>query len=87
MGWAARFSAYHSQKDFGALVRESSASPRSSVNVGNCSPLCFTSVGFLSNLLHDAFLEFGLLVSPWLLINPGRVFGDTATFGAGLDPS
>ena len=25
--------------------------------------------------------------SPWLLTNPGRVFGDTAILGAQLDPS
>ena len=29
-------------------------------------PLGCISVGFLLNLLNDALLEFGLLVSPWL---------------------
>lgn len=43
-------------------------------------PACFTSFGLLLNLLHDAFPEFGLLVSPWLLFNPGGVPGDTAPF-------
>lgn len=55
--------------------------------LGTGPPLCFTSVGSFLNLLHDAFLQFGLSVCPWLLISRDRVIGDTATLRAGIAPS